>query len=89
MFRVDTENLGDQPRSNSIGPITGSLIGTFELPSSSGGVSEEEPVLIFINQLVCQKEIVLRFGISRYESGGGRVAYLNAEGMGLRERDGC
>ncbi|KAL9073615.1 MAG: hypothetical protein Q9161_002857 [Pseudevernia consocians] len=87
MFRVDTAEagVGDAPTWNSIGPVTGSLVGTFELPT----VGSDEPVLLYLNQLVCQKELVLRFGITRYSSEKGSVAYMNAGGMGLRERNGC
>ena len=85
MFRVDTLALGDAPTWNDIEPLTGSLVGTFELPA----VGSEEPALLFLNQLVCQDQLVLRFGISRYSDEGGSVAYINAGGMGLRERNGC
>ena len=86
MFRVDTTDLGDDgPTWNSVEPVTGSLVGTFSLPT----VGSEEPVLLFLNQLVCQEELVLRFGITRYSGEEGSVAYMNARGMGLRERNGC
>ncbi len=87
MFRVDTQDLGDDggPTWNSVEAVTGSLVGTFELPT----VGSEEPVVLFLNQLVCQEELVLRFGITRYSSEEGSVAYMNAGGMGLRERNGC
>ena len=85
MFRVDTLDLGDAPTWNSVEPLTGSLVGTFELPTAGA----DEPVLVSLNQLGCLGDLVLRFGISRYESGEGRVAYLNQGGMGLRERNGC
>lgn len=85
MFRVNTANLGDSPTYNSIEAITGSLVGTFELPP----VGSDEPKLLFLNQLVCQNELVLRFGITRYSSGSGIVSYMNSNGMGLRERNGC
>lgn len=85
MFRVDTLDLGDDPTWNSIGPLTGSLVGTFELPTSGS----DEPALLFLNQLVCQDQLVLRFGITQYSTEAGSVAYINAGGMGLRERNGC
>lgn len=85
MFRVNTANLGDSPTYNSIETITGSLVGTFRLPP----VGSDQPKLLFLNQLVCQNELVLRFGITRYSSGDGIVSYLNSNGMGLRERNGC
>lgn len=87
MFRVDAAagGVGDAPTWNSVEPVTGSLVGTFELPT----VGSDEPVLLYLNQLVCQEDLVLRFGITRYSSEGGSVAYMNAGGMGLRERNGC
>lgn len=85
MFRVDTLALGDAPTWNDVEPLTGSLVGTFELPA----VGSEGAALLFLNQLVCQDQLVLRFGISRYSDEGGSVAYINAGGMGLRERNGC
>ncbi|KAM0802069.1 hypothetical protein BDR22DRAFT_887741 [Usnea florida] len=87
MYRVNTATLGTTaPTYNSIAPLTGSLIGTFELPSPGTGAG---PVLLYLNQLVCQSAIVLRFGIARDSGAAGSVAYLNAGGMGLRERSGC
>lgn len=85
MFRVNTLDLGTDPTYNSIEPLTGSLVGTFELPK----VGADEPKLLYLNQLVCQDQLVLRFGISRYSSQEGSVAYMNSGGMGLRERSGC
>ena len=86
MFRVDVQDLGDEaPTWNSIEPVTGSLVGTFELPATGS----DEPVLLYLNQLVCEEELVLRFGITQYSSEAGSVAYMNSEGMGLRERNGC
>lgn len=85
MFRVNTANLGDAPTYASVEPLTGSLVGTFELPP----VGSDQPKLLFLNQLVCQNELVLRFGITRYSSQGGIVSYMNSNGMGLRERNGC
>lgn len=85
MFRVNTQDLGDAPTWNSIEPLTGSLVGTFELPTTGS----DKPVLLYLNQLVCQEEVVLRFGITRYSSEKGIVVYLNSGGMGLRERNGC
>ena len=86
MFRVDTRSLGDSPTWNGIEDVTGALVGTFELPRTGAG---DEPKLLFLNQLVCQEELVLRFGITQYSSEEGSVAYLNRGGMGLRERSGC
>ena len=95
MFRVDNDaprrpgggpdNDGATPTWNSIEARTGSLVGTFELPKKGG----DEPKLLFLNQLVCQEELVLRFGITQYSAEEGSVAYLNRGGMGLRERSGC
>lgn len=85
MFRVNTPNVGPAPTWNSIGPLTGSLVGTFELPTTGS----DEPALLFLNQLACEDELVLRFGITRYSSEAGAVAYMNSGGMGLRERNGC
>lgn len=85
MFRVNTLDLGDDPTWNTIEPLTGSLVGTFELPTTGS----DEPVLLYLNQLVCQDELVLRFGITQYSSEEGSVAYMNSGGMGLRERNGC
>ena len=85
MFRVNTDDLGDSPTWNSVDPLTGSLVGTFELPTTGS----DEPALLYLNQLVCQDELVLRFGVTSYSSESGSVAYINANGMGLRERNGC
>lgn len=85
MFRVNTEDLGDAPTWNTVEPLTGSLVGTFELPTTGS----DEPVLLYLNQLVCEDELVLRFGITQYSSEEGSVAYMNSGGMGLRERNGC
>ena len=83
MFRVDSSVFnGPDPTWNNIGPATGSLIGTFELPLDG-------PRLLYLNQLVCQDVIVLRFGITRYSSQEVLVSYINANGFGLRERNGC
>ena len=76
-------NLPPAPTYNNIQSITGSLIGTFALPTGSDANS---PKLIFINQLVCEPTINLRFGISQYSSQAGAVAYFSQNGMGLRER---
>ena len=65
--------------------MTGSLVGTFELPNDSDSKS---PQLTFINQLVCEPTINLRFGITEYSSGAGAVVYFVRDSMGLRERDG-
>ncbi len=84
VFKVNG-NLGNRPTYNSVDAATGSLIGTFELPTGSDA---NQPKLIFINQLVCEPTINLRFGISQYSSSAGAVAYFNQNGMGLRERSG-
>ena len=60
-------------------------MGTFELPATGS----DESALLYLNQLVCQEELVLRFGITQYSSEAGSVAYMNSGGMGLRERNGC
>ena len=84
VFRVNLPIPGNGvPTFNNIEPVTGSLIGTFELPMDG------QPRLLYLNQLVCQPTIVLRFGITRYSSQAGTVAYVNANGFGLRERNGC
>ena len=86
MFRVDASVQAagaGAPTWNSVGPATGSLIGTFELPMDG------QARVLYLNQLVCQPTIVLRFGITRYSSQAGTVAYVNANGFGLRERNGC
>ena len=85
MFRVDVQELGDAPTWNSIVAVTGSLVGTFELPATGS----DEAALLYLNQLVCRDELVLRFGIARYSGEAGSVAYMNSGGMGLRERNGC
>lgn len=85
MFRINAASLGDTPTWNSIEPVTGSLVGTFELPATGS----DAPVLLYLNQLACQDALMLRFGITRYSRQGGSVAYMNAGGMGLRERNGC
>lgn len=85
MFRVNTLDLGGFPTWNSVTPLTGSLVGTFNLPT----VGSDAPVLLYLNQLACQDGLVLRFGISQYSDEGGSVAYINAGGIGLRERNGC
>ena len=84
MYRVNAQNLGSAPTYNSIDPLTGPLIGTFDLPSQGS----DTPQLFYLNQLVCQSTIVLRFGIAKDSGRGGSVAYMNTGGMGLRERNG-
>lgn len=64
-------------------PATGSLLGTFALPEDG------QPRVHFLNQLVCQPTIVLRFGIARDSGDEGVVVYVNANGFGLRDRNGC
>lgn len=78
--------LPANPSWANVGPLIGSLIGTFELPSGSDA---DQPRLIYINQLVCMNTISLRFGISIYSNADGAVAYFDGDGMGLRERSGC
>ena len=75
------------PTYNNIQAITGSLIGTFELPPANSP-DANIPKLIFINQLVCEPTINLLFGLSEYSSQEGAVAYFQQDGMGLRERSG-
>lgn len=84
MFKINGP-LPETPTYNNIQNITGSLIGTFQLPT---GPDADRPKLIFINQLVCEPTINLRFAISQDSSGDGAVAYFNSDGMGLRERSG-
>ncbi|KAL6713360.1 hypothetical protein ACLMJK_008825 [Lecanora helva] len=84
VFRINGD-IGSAPTFNSIEAVTGSLIGTFELPTGSDANS---PKLFFINQLVCKPTINLRFGITQYSPEAGAVAYFQRDGMGLRERDG-
>ena len=84
VFKLNGE-LPSAPTFSNIAAMTGSLIGTFELPSGSDANS---PHLTFINQLVCEPTINLRFGITEYSSGAGAVVYFVKDSMGLRERDG-
>lgn len=84
MFKINGD-IGSAPTFNGIEAITGSLIGTFELPT---GFDANSPKLIFINQLVCEPTINLRFGLTQYSNQAGAVVYLQRDGMGLRERDG-
>ena len=85
MFRVDTPALGDAPTWNSIRPLTGALVGTFDFPDNE----DARPAVFFLNQLLCADEVVLRFGISLDGTGEAAVAYVNSGGMGLRVRGGC
>ena len=82
MFKINGD-IPSAPTYNNIQPLTGSLIGTFELPTGSDA---NMPKLIFINQLVCEPTINLRFAIASWSSQAGAVMYLSKDGMGLRER---
>lgn len=86
MFKINGALPAEGPTFNNVRGLTGSLIGTFQLPT---GQDAERGKLIFINQLVCEKTINLRFGITQDSSEAGSVAYFNSKGMGLRERSGC
>ena len=77
--------LPNPPTYNTVQPITRSLIGTFELPTGSDAST---PKLIFINQLVCEPTINLRFAITQSSSQAGAVAFFQRDGIGLRERSG-
>ena len=84
VFKING-TLPAMPTYNNLDSITASMIGTFNLPT---GEDAKFPKLFLINQLVCEPEISLRFGISQYSSGAGAVAYISSDTIGVRELDG-
>ncbi|KAL6713267.1 hypothetical protein ACLMJK_008732 [Lecanora helva] len=54
---------------------TGSLIGTFRLPSTSNGEDPTKTKLFFINSSTCQSTINLRFGVTSSSTAAGSVVY--------------
>ena len=84
MFKINGD-LPPKPTYNNIAAMTGNLMGTFELPTGSEAAG---PKRIFINQLVCESTISLRFGITQSSPEAGAVAYLQQDGTGLIDRAG-
>lgn len=65
---------------------TGSLIGTFTLPTGAEAGKEK---LITINSVVCRPTINLRFSITNDSPKAGSVNYFSSTAAGLRIRFGC
>ena len=76
----------ENPTWANMAPLMGSLVGTFALPT---GAEANTSKLIYINQLVCRKEMNFRFSITDDGGKAGTVFYRQSESSGLRIRYGC
>lgn len=87
MFSI-TGPLPANPTWNNLESLRGSLIGSFSLPIPGTPEASQEK-RVFINQLVCQPEIDLRFSITNDSPEAGSVNYYQRSGRGLQLRYGC
>lgn len=79
-------SVSEIPTWVTTGRQTGSLIGTFTLPTGAeAGVQR----LITINSVVCRPTINLRFSITNDSPKAGNVNYFSSTAAGLRIRFGC
>ncbi|KAL8704781.1 MAG: hypothetical protein Q9201_002091 [Fulgogasparrea decipioides] len=85
-FTYPDGSVSEIPTWATTNEQTGSLIGTFTLPT---GAAAQSPAVIPINSFVCKPTINLRFSITNDSPAAGSVNYFSGPTAGLRIRYGC
>ncbi|KAL8921167.1 MAG: hypothetical protein Q9172_004163 [Xanthocarpia lactea] len=85
-IRFEDGEVSEYPQWGSTNRQTGSLIGTFTLPT---GADARKPRVFFINSVVCRPTINLRFSVTNDSPAAGSVNYFSGPQAGLRIRFGC
>lgn len=77
----------DIPNWNNIGPLTGALVGSFEVPKA--GEKGKVSAVVHGVQPVCKVQYNFRLSFSDGNKGAGSVDYAQVNTTGLRMRFGC